>query len=258
MALNDVRRRDWSDSDEIAQLREWLGQSETAIGFTGAGVSTESGIPDYRTPNTPWERNKPLPFDVFIQSDEARRESWRRHFAMDDLYGTARPGICHLAFAEFVRRGSMSAVITQNIDGLHQLSGIPDDQVIELHGNSTYATCLECGRRYELNEIKPIFEATGKSPVCDDCGGIVKPAIISFGQAMPERAMRQAQERTLACDLFLAVGSSLIVYPAAGFPLLAKENGARLVIVNREPTGLDGLADLVLNGEVGDIFSALL
>ena len=147
----------------------------------------------------------------------------------------------------------MPAVITQNIDGLQQQAGVPADKVIELHGNGTYATCLECGGRHELGWVRARFEATGEAPDCPCCRGIVKSATISFGQAMPEEAMRRAQELTLACDLFLAIGSSLVVYPAAGFPVLAKRNGAALVIINREPTDLDDVADLVIHGEIGTV-----
>ncbi len=255
MVVQKAKRRIYDKESGIEQLKEWLDTSRSAVGFTGAGISTESGVPDFRSANSPWMKNKPLPFDVFMNSAEARQESWRRKFIMDDLYKDARPGIGHNALAEMVHRGTMSAIITQNIDGLHQMSGAPDDKIIELHGNGTYATCLACGLRHELSDIRPKFEVTGKAPVCEECGGIVKSAIVSFGQAMPEKAMHLAQDRTLECDLFLAIGSSLVVFPAAGFPMLAKEQGARLVIVNREATDLDGWADLVIRGEVGEVFA---
>ena len=151
-----------------------------------------------------------------------------------------------------MRQQKVACVITQNVDGLHQTSGVPDDRIVELHGNTTYARCLDCGTRYELEPIRAAFVADGTIPYCADCGGHVKTATISFGQAMPEEAMRRAEEETLACDLFLAIGSSLVVTPLPGFPVLAKSNGARLVILNREPTGLDDMADLVLHREIGD------
>jgi NAD-dependent deacetylase len=176
---------------------------------------------------------------------------------MDDLYRDARPTRGHLGIATLVASGRMPAVITQNIDGLHQASGLADDQVIELHGNGTYAACLTCRRRHELADIRPRFEATGEPPLCAACGGIVKSATISFGQAMPEGRMRTALELALASDLFLVLGSSLVVHPAAALPSLAKENGARLVIINREPTPLDGEADLVIGGEIGPILSKI-
>jgi NAD-dependent deacetylase len=144
-------------------------------------------------------------------------------------------------------------LITQNIDGLHQVAGVPDERIVELHGNGTYATCLSCGARHELAEIRHDFEATGAAPECKVCGGPVKSATISFGQPMPEEAMRRAQEATGECDLFIAIGSSLVVYPAASFPALAHQNGARLIILNGEETPLDSKADLVLRGDIGDI-----
>ncbi len=238
---------------QIETLKELVARSRAVVGFTGAGISTESGVPDFRSPDSPWTRNKPIPFEAFLHSAEARREAWRRKFAMDDLYRGAQPSRGHRALAALVRSGKMPAVITQNIDGLHQDSGVPGDRVIELHGNGTYATCLSCGRRHELDWVRSRFEATGEPPDCEACGGIVKSATISFGQAMPEGPMRRAQELTLACDLFLAIGSSLVVYPAAAFPLIAKRNGAALVIVNREPTELDDAADLVINDEIGTV-----
>jgi NAD-dependent deacetylase len=153
--------------------------------------------------------------------------------------------------ATLVNRGKASAVITQNIDGLHQASGVPASRVIELHGNTTYAHCLDCAHRYEIEDIRVEFERTGEAPCCVSCGGHVKTATVSFGQSMPPAAMIRAEEETLASDLFITIGSSLVVYPAAGFPEIAVRNGSRLVILNREPTGLDPYADLVLHREIG-------
>ncbi len=195
---------------------------------------------------------RPIDFSDFLASDEARRETWRRRFATDPTLRGAEPNRGHRAVAALVTRGKASAVITQNIDGLHQASGVPVDRVIELHGNTTYAHCLECAQRYELADIRIEFERSGEAPVCQSCGGFVKTATISFGQSMPPAAMIRAEEETLAADLFITIGSSLVVYPAAGFPELAVRNGARLVILNREPTGLDPLADLVLHREIGE------
>lgn len=242
----------------IAALQEMIQEAHNVVGFTGAGISTESGVPDFRSPGSPWMRNKPIPFDHFLQSLEARREAWRRKFIMDDLYRDAKPSKGHLGIASLIASGRMPAVITQNIDGLHQASGLSDEQVIELHGNGTYATCLSCGRRHELDWIRRHFEASGDPPDCVACGGILKSATISFGQAMPEGPMRQAQKLTANCDLCLVVGSSLVVYPAAAFPAFAKENGAHLVILNREPTPLDAAADLVIRAEIGSVLSAFI
>ena len=200
--------------------------------------------------------NQPIEFHDFLASEEMQRESWRRKFAMEATLQQAAPNRGHRAVAALVARGKVSAVITQNIDGLHQASGIADKQVIELHGNTTYARCLDCHERYELEPIRQAFMADETLPVCEACGGIIKTATISFGQAMPELQMAEAQAESLAADLFIAIGSSLVVYPAAGFPVLAKRNGARLVIVNREPTDIDEMADLVVNAEIGDTLGA--
>ncbi len=235
-----------------AQLRALLDAARNAVVFTGAGISTESGIPDFRSPGGIWTRMAPIDFQDFLASEEMRRETWRRRFAMEDTFRAAEPNRGHRAVATLVRRGTVAAVITQNIDGLHQASGVPDRQVIELHGNTTYATCLDCGERYELAQIRAVFETNSIPPVCVKCEGLVKTATISFGQAMPVLPMRRAEAATLAADLFIVLGSSLVVYPAAGFPELAKHNGAKLVIVNREETGLDRYADLVLHEPIGD------
>jgi NAD-dependent deacetylase len=241
-----------SEATGVTQLRELLAASRHAVVFTGAGISTESGIPDFRSPGGIWTRMAPIDFQDFIASEEMRREAWRRRFAMEDTFRTAEPNRGHRAVATLVRRGTVSSVITQNIDGLHQASGVPDRQVIELHGNTTYAACLDCGERHELAPIRAAFERDETPPVCVKCEGLVKTATISFGQSMPVLPMRRAEAETLAADLFIVLGSSLVVYPAAGFPELAKHNGAKLVIVNREETGLDRYADLVLHEPIGD------
>jgi NAD-dependent deacetylase len=231
-------------------LRSMLEQAQRVVIFTGAGVSTESGIPDFRSPGGFWEKNKPIYFDDFMASQEIREESWRRKFNSSGTFEEATPNKGHMAIAKLVREGKVTHVITQNIDNLHQDSGIPDDRVIELHGNSSYALCLSCRARYEIEPLRMAYLDQGEYPSCD-CGGVVKTATISFGQSMPEYQMMRAQEATLACDLFIAIGSSLVVFPAAGFPGLAKEQGAGLVILNRDPTDMDTLADLVLNDEIG-------
>ena len=242
--------------NEIAALARLIDDAERAVVFTGAGISTESGIPDFRSPGGIWTRMAPIDFDDFLASEEARRETWRRRFALQETLDQARPNRGHRAVAELVRRGTVSSVITQNIDGLHQESGVPAEQVIELHGNTTYAQCLDCGSRHELEDVHAVFEREGAAPRCVRCKGFVKTATISFGQAMPLAPMRRAEDETLAADLFIVLGSSLVVYPAAGFPELAKRNGAALVIVNREPTGLDAIADLVLNRAIGETLGA--
>jgi NAD-dependent deacetylase len=237
-----------SANDELKQL---IVDANKVVAFTGAGISTESGIPDFRSPGGIWTKYQPIDFRDFMASEEMRRESWRRKFATDETMRQATTNAGHRALARLHEDGKLTALITQNIDGLHQASGVPDDAVIELHGNSTYATCLDCSARHEIHWAKQVFGCDETIPICTACGGIVKTATISFGQSMPEEPMRRAQEATLDADLFIVLGSSLVVYPAAGFPIMAKENGARLVIINREPTDQDSLADLVINAEIG-------
>jgi NAD-dependent deacetylase len=241
---------------DIAALAGLIDRARRAVVFTGAGISTESGIPDFRSPGGIWTRMAPIDFAEFLASEEARRETWRRRFAMEETFRAAAPNRGHRAVAELVRRGTVAVVVTQNIDGLHQASGVPAGQVVELHGNTTWAHCLDCARRYELDAVRAAFERDETPPRCDDCGGFVKTATVSFGQAMPIAAMRRAETETLAADLFIVAGSSLVVYPAAGFPELAKRNRAALVIVNREATALDPIADLVLNRTIGETLGA--
>jgi NAD-dependent deacetylase len=233
------------------ELRDLISNCDVVVPFTGAGISTECGIPDFRSPGGIWTRMRPIEFGDFLASREMRDESWRRRFAMEEHFGAAKPGRGHLAIASLYRAGKVPAVITQNIDNLHQVSGIAAEHVVELHGNTTFATCLDCNRRYELAWVREQYESSGgRSPNCS-CGGYIKTATVSFGQAMPEKQMKRAQELAETCDLFLVMGSSLVVWPAAGFPLLAKRNGARLVIINRDPTDFDEIADLVIRHDIG-------
>ena len=241
-------------------LRQLVEEAKNVVIFTGAGISTDSGIPDFRSPNGVWTRMAPIMFQDFIASEENRIEAWRRKFAMSDELGTPQPNDGHRAVAQLVANGKVSAVITQNIDNLHQDGGIHEDKIIELHGNGSYAVCLDCGLRHELNDIRASFEGGNMSaaPGCQNCGGMVKTATVSFGQAMPEAQMKRAEAATLTCDLFIAIGSSLQVLPAAGFPVMARHNGARLVILNREPTELDDAASLVINEEITPTLQNLL
>jgi NAD-dependent deacetylase len=244
-----------SGRDRLAGL---VAAARRAVVFTGAGISTESGIPDFRSPGGVWSRMKPIAFDEFVGSATKRHEAWGRVFSGAAGWVGAEPNAGHLAVARLVARGTVAAVITQNVDNLHQAAGVPAAQVIELHGNASYATCLACGLRHELDVLKQSFLGRDVIPACRDCGGLVKTATISFGQPMPAEAMARAEAATLECDLFLVLGSSLVVYPAAGFPLLARRCGARLAIVNREPTPHDGLADLVLHDEIGAALEAVV
>ena len=238
--------------DDLAHFARLLDAARSAVIFTGAGISTESGIPDFRSPGGLWTRMKPIRFQDFLASAEVRRESWRRRFEGERTLETATPNRGHRAVAELVRRGTASTVITQNVDDLHRASGVPAERIVELHGNAHHATCLACGLRHELDELERQFRETGDVAPCGACGGIVKTATISFGQAMPGEAMARAEAATRAADLFLAIGSSLGVHPAATFPEHAARSGVPLVILNREPTALDALATLVLNREIGE------
>jgi NAD-dependent deacetylase len=243
----------------ISHLRRMVEEARVVVPFTGAGISTECGIPDFRSPGGIWTKMRPIEFQDFLDSREMRDESWRRRFAMEEQFGGARPGRGHRALASLYRAGKIPGIITQNIDNLHQASGFAPGDVVELHGNTTYATCLDCAKRYELSWVKQsLAQSGGRSPECTVCDGFIKTATVSFGQAMPEAAMRQAQELTDSCDLFLAIGSSLVVWPAAGFPLAAKKNGARLVIINRDPTDFDEIADLVVHEDIGATLSSFI
>jgi len=245
-----------SSAGDRSHLARLIADARRVVVFTGAGISTESGVPDFRSPGGVWSKMKPIQFQDFVGSEEMRREAWTRAFTGKAGWVGAKPNAGHFAVARLVQQGKVATVITQNVDNLHQDSGVPADQVVELHGNASYAACLECGERHELAELKDSFLKAGEVPYCRSCGGLVKTATISFGQQMPAGPMARAEAATLACDLFLVLGSSLVVYPAAGFPILAKRNGARLAIVNREPTELDPYADLVLHDEIGPTLSA--
>ena len=233
-------------------------RAQRAVVFTGAGISTESGIPDFRSPGGFWTRYKPIAFSDFLASEETRLEAWRRFLMIHQTIGEAQPGPGHLAVAGLVERGHVSHVITQNIDGLHAQAGVARDRIIEIHGNGTYAKCLSCGLRHEISWVSEVIAREERPPSCTGCGGIVKSATISFGQAMPEQEIADARAATLNADLFIAVGSSLQVFPAAGFPVMAKQNRTPLVIMNREETGLDGLADLVIHAEIGAVMTAVM
>ena len=232
-----------------------LSESSNTVVFTGAGISTESGIPDFRSPTGIWTKNKPIEFKDFLSSEDIRVEFWKRKFAVDLTISKAKPNAGHMIISELNHIGKVSKIITQNIDNLHQISGVPEENVIELHGNTTFAKCLECDLRYELNSIKKLFEQTNVPPYCKNCSGIIKTATISFGQPMPKEEMLKAEKASLSCDLFIVIGSSLQVYPAASFPLVAKKNGSKLVILNREVTDLDKYADLVIHDEIGEFLS---
>jgi NAD-dependent deacetylase len=243
---------------DARQLAMMIEAARRMVVFTGAGMSTESGIPDFRSPGGVWSRMKPIYFQDFVASEDRRREAWTRTFSGAAGWVGARPNSGHHAVARLVDQGKVDLVITQNVDNLHQDSGVPEERVVELHGNAAYAKCLSCGERHELADLRGPFLERGVIPACRACGGIVKTATISFGQPMPAAAMARAEAAARTCDLFLVLGSSLVVFPAAGLPLAAKGSGAALAIVNREPTDQDGYADLVLHDEIGHVLEAVV
>jgi NAD-dependent deacetylase len=237
---------------------EIIAKATRIVGFTGAGISTESGIPDFRSPTGIWANNRMIEYGEFVGSRASRVEYWRQKVAMWPEMRDALPNAGHEALVELERQGRLRALITQNIDGLHQRAGHSSENVIELHGTTAEALCLTCGIRITMDEAVRRVRDGESAPECDHCGGLLKPATISFGQAMPAREMKLALEACDDCDLFLAVGSSLVVYPAAALPEVAKRNGAALIIINRTPTPLDGIADLVINEEIGKVLPQLV
>jgi NAD-dependent deacetylase len=244
--------------EQITELAELVQPARRAVLFTGAGVSTECGVPDYRSPGGLWSQVKPIEFKDWLASPARRLDGWKRYFQIRDSFKDVRPGRGHRAMADLIHRSHAAAIVTQNIDDLHCVSGVPPDRIIELHGNGTYARCLACAERFDLDWVRAIVETENRAPDCPQCGGIVKSGTVSFGQSMPEAAMSAARAATEAADLFLAIGSSLQVYPAAGFPILAANAGVPLVIINGEETPLDSMAALVVHGDIGSILSRLI
>jgi len=234
---------------DLERIAQWLGRAERCVVFTGAGVSTESGIPDFRSPGGVWSRTKPILFDEYCRDSQAQIEYWRQRAETHLQFADAQPNTAHRAFARWEAEGRIRGVITQNIDGLHQIAG--SRHLLELHGTARKVGCLDCGTLYDAQAMLARFQQTQAVPRCDRCGGLTKHATISFGQALPVDVLRQAMSWSREADLFLAIGSSLVVTPAADLPVLAKESGARLVIINREPTPLDSVADLVLRRAIG-------
>ena len=243
--------------NEAATLAKHIEAADRVVIFTGAGISTESGIPDFRSPGGVWSKMQPIYFQDFVADREARREGWRRVFERSAGWTGASPNVGHRAIAKLVEMGKVTSIVTQNVDNLHQDGGVPDDKVIEVHGNASYAKCLNCGKRHEYETLRPRYEAD-EDITCDFCGGLVKSATISFGQAMPEDKMMFAESEAVSCDLMIALGSSLVVYPAANIPLIAKQNGAKYIIINREETEHDVYADMVIHSEIGPLLRETL
>ena len=238
-------------------FNELLVQSKAPVFFTGAGISTDSGIPDFRGPKGIWKTSQPIYFQDFISSKEKRIESWERKFSNELNINKAKPNKGHQKIAEIMKIKDLSHLITQNVDNLHQESGINDDKITELHGNATYAKCLECSLRYDLTQLKESFLKTKEPPLCKKCNGLIKTATISFGLPMPEEEMVIAKKKSISSDLFICIGTSLAVFPAADLPVLAKETGSQLIIINNEPTQMDHIADLVINRDISEVFSEI-
>tara|TARA_Y200000002_G_scaffold3102_1_gene2920 strand:- start:89 stop:823 length:735 start_codon:yes stop_codon:yes gene_type:complete len=239
------------------KLQHLIEKSKKLVFFTGAGISTNSGIPDFRGPNGVWKTSTPIYFQDFINSKEKRIESWEKKFSNELSIDSAKPNIGHFKLAEIMNKKQETHLITQNVDNLHQDSGIDNTKITELHGNATYAKCIDCSKKYELTSLKEDFLLTKEPPVCNACKGVIKTATISFGQAMPEEEMITAQKVSIKSDLFICLGSSLAVFPAADLPLLAKETGSYLVIINNEPTQMDHLSDLVINRDISEVLSEI-
>ncbi|REJ93995.1 MAG: NAD-dependent protein deacylase [Planctomycetota bacterium] len=238
-----------------AQLAAWISEARSAVAFTGAGISTESGIPDFRSPGGVWSRSQPVYFDEFLRDPAAREEYWRQKAESHRDFREARPNIAHEELARWEESGRLVGVITQNIDGLHQVAG--SRTVWELHGTAREIACLECTHRENADRLVEQFIAEGRAPDCPRCGGLIKHATISFGQALPEDVLLAAAQAAQRADLFITIGSSLVVTPAANLPVIAKQSGAKLVIINRDATPLDSMADLVINAAIGETFRAV-
>lgn len=241
----------------LATLKELIDDANNIVILTGAGISTESGVPDFRSPGGLWEKFRIVEYGEYITSEEARIEDWHRRFFMADQIGQVEPNIGHTKIAAWINQGKCSQLITQNVDGLHLRGGAPQDKIIEIHGNATSASCISCGEHHSIETCRTLFEATGTSPKCQICDGLVKADIVMFGEKMPAKKTSQAFKIAETADLFIAIGTSLVVNPAAGLPLHAKHNDAKFAILNRDPTGLDTYADCVVNDEIGDVMQAL-
>lgn len=242
--------------DVAQRIANWLAEAEKPVVFTGAGMSTESGIPDFRSPGGVWSKYRTVYFDEFLESAEARHEYWRQKSEAHADFAAAEPNAGHRIIAQWEASGAIHGVITQNIDGLHQIAG--NENVLELHGTAREIACLDCGARYEADEMVRRFQDTGEVPRCRRCpDGRLKHATISFGQALPAEVLREAAQWCSHSQLLFAIGSSLVVTPAADLPALTKRQGGRLVIINRDATPLDGLADEVIHASIGETLTEI-
>ena len=243
----------------IDRLADLIVKAERVVVFTGAGISTESGIPDFRSPGGIWERFDPEDFTYQrLMSSPETRKKWWQLFQERGLTTDAEPNPAHLALAELDKLGKLDCVITQNIDNLHQKGGLPDDKVFELHGNMSWIVCLSCGRRYPTEQIRARLDKGEEIPECEDCHGILKPDIVLFGETLPEKVLEEATRRSSHADLFMVIGSTLIVYPAAYMPVYAVDSGAKLVIINLSSTPMDKQATVLIKAKAGETMSEVM
>ncbi len=242
---------------ELEEFAARLRQSRDVVFFTGAGISTESGVPDFRSPGGVWTKYQPVYFQDFISNEAARIQHWQLKKATYELYKRVQPNIGHYAIRDFEKRSQLLGLITQNIDGLHGIAGVSDDKIVELHGTDRLVTCLRCGKRFEPANVYEHLAENFTAPTCDACGGFLKSANVSFGQQMPAEAMKRAQAWSERAEVFIVIGSSLQVQPAASFPVIAKRSGTLLAIINRDETPLDELADFIYCGAIGEFFGKL-
>lgn len=243
-------------SSDIELTANWLRRAKSVVVFTGAGISTESGIPDFRSPGGVWSKYRTVYFDEFCRSAQARHEYWEQKTEAHVAFAAAEPNIGHQTIAKWEEEGKVRGVITQNIDGLHQIAGSQD--VLELHGTAREVTCLDCDWRAPVDPLVVQFRETNEVPLCPECGdGRLKHATVSFGQVLPEETLNRAHQWCLEADLIITVGSSLVVYPAAGLPEAGKRSGGKLVIINRDETGLDMIADMLIPGSCGEALAAI-
>ncbi|MBA7483353.1 NAD-dependent protein deacetylase [subsurface metagenome] len=243
-------------ADRVADL---IINAKRIVVFTGAGISTESGIPDFRSPGGIWERFDPdeFTYQKFITSYESRRKHWQM-LREGCLTTKAEPNPAHYAIAELDKLGKLDCVVTQNVDNLHQKAGVPDDKVFELHGNMQWAICLSCGRSYPFEQVKTRLDEGEETPDCEACHGILKPGAVFFGESLPEKVLKEATHRSHSCDLFIVIGSTLVVYPAAYMPVYAVDSGAKLVIINLSSTPMDEQATVLLRAKAGETMSEVL
>lgn len=242
---------------ELEEFARRVSKSEALVFFTGAGISTESGVPDFRSPGGVWTKFQPVLFQDFLASETARVQHWQLKKATYELFKTVKPNIGHQAICGFEQRGQLLGLITQNIDGLHKAAGISDARLVELHGTDRLVNCLKCAKVFQPSDVYEKWHEGLPTPTCVACGGFLKSANISFGQSMPVEAMQRAQRWSEQADIFVVIGSSLQVQPAATFPVIAKRSGALLAIINRDPTPLDDYADFLHNGAIGEFFARL-